>query len=123
MFGQHIVLVYPNVAVTTAEAYAQVRPHERDASLEEQLTTLPMSDWRGRIDNDFEQSVFPQHPVLAEIKKQLYKQGATYASMSGSGSTVVRAIRAADDSARLVERLYGMARPPGRRVAVWRATW
>ena len=38
--------------------------------------------------NDFEASVFPQHPVIGEIKRELYHQGAIYASMSGSGSSV-----------------------------------
>ena len=86
--GKHIVLVYPNVAVTTAEAYANVHPRERDTSLAEPLQTLPMTDWKDHIGNDFEASVFSQHPVLAEIKEHLYEHGATYASMSGSGSTV-----------------------------------
>ena len=30
----------------------------------------------------------PQHPVIGEIKEELYHQGAIYASMSGSGSSV-----------------------------------
>ena len=38
--------------------------------------------------NDFEESVFPQFPVIREIKEELYKLGAVYASMSGSGSSV-----------------------------------
>jgi 4-diphosphocytidyl-2-C-methyl-D-erythritol kinase len=38
--------------------------------------------------NDFEESIFSNHPLLAEIKQELYRQGAAYASMSGSGSTI-----------------------------------
>jgi 4-diphosphocytidyl-2-C-methyl-D-erythritol kinase len=30
-----------------------------------------------------------QHPEIAAIKKALYEDGAVYASMSGSGSSVV----------------------------------
>ena len=86
--GKHLVLVYPNVAVTTAEAYARVRPQERDSSLKESLETLPLTHWRDHIGNDFEESVFQQHPVLADIKQELYDRGALYASMSGSGSTL-----------------------------------
>ena len=86
--GKHIVLIYPNVAITTAEAYANVHPKERDTSLKEQLETLPIADWEGRIDNDFEKSVFPKYPVLADIKEELYRAGAIYASLSGSGSTL-----------------------------------
>ena len=86
--GKHIVLVYPNVAVTTVKAYANVRPQERDTSLKEPLEMLPMVDWKEYIGNDFEESVFRQHPALADIKEELYQAGAVYASMSGSGSTV-----------------------------------
>ncbi|MDE5561919.1 MAG: 4-(cytidine 5'-diphospho)-2-C-methyl-D-erythritol kinase, partial [Bacteroidaceae bacterium] len=38
--------------------------------------------------NDFEASVFPVHPVVASIREQMYMLGASYAAMSGSGSTV-----------------------------------
>lgn len=38
--------------------------------------------------NDFEESVFPQFPAIGAIKEELYRQGAVYASMSGSGSSV-----------------------------------
>lgn len=38
--------------------------------------------------NDFEESVFPQFPAIGEIKEEMYRQGAVYASMSGSGSSV-----------------------------------
>ena len=48
----------------------------------------PIECWRERIVNDFEQSVFPNHPELAAIKQTLYDMGALYAAMSGSGSTL-----------------------------------
>lgn len=38
--------------------------------------------------NDFEKSVFAKYPVISEIKETLYRAGAVYASMSGSGSSV-----------------------------------
>ena len=38
--------------------------------------------------NDFEKSIFLKHPQLNKLKEQLYKEGAIYASMSGSGSTL-----------------------------------
>ena len=85
--GYYILLVYPNLAISTAEAYAGVRPRVPGVSLFEQLQ-MPIDAWRENIHNDFENSLFPTHPVLPQIKQQLYDAGAVYASMSGSGSTV-----------------------------------
>jgi 4-diphosphocytidyl-2-C-methyl-D-erythritol kinase len=48
----------------------------------------PIENWKNTISNDFERSVFLHHPEIAAIKQTLYDMGATYASMSGSGSTV-----------------------------------
>ena len=47
-----------------------------------------MEEWRGLLKNDFEESIFPQHPIIGEAKEQLYKLGAVYAAMSGSGSAL-----------------------------------
>jgi 4-diphosphocytidyl-2-C-methyl-D-erythritol kinase len=85
--GYHLLLVYPNLAISTAEAYAAIRPRQPVLSLREQLQA-PLETWRSTIHNDFEDSLFPAYPLLARIKQQLYDAGAVYASMSGSGSTV-----------------------------------
>jgi 4-diphosphocytidyl-2-C-methyl-D-erythritol kinase len=85
--GYHIMLVYPNLAISTAEAYASIRPKQPDMPLIQQLQA-PTETWRETVYNDFEDSLFPKYPVLKEIKRQLYDSGAIYASMSGSGSTV-----------------------------------
>jgi 4-diphosphocytidyl-2-C-methyl-D-erythritol kinase len=49
---------------------------------------LPITQWKGLLENDFEESIFKQYPEVGVIKNQLYEQGAIYASMSGSGSSV-----------------------------------
>lgn len=85
--GYSILLVYPNLAISTAQAYAGIHPYTSQTSLAEQLE-MPVSDWRECIHNDFEDSLFPQYPILPLIKQQLYDAGAVYASMSGSGSTI-----------------------------------
>nr|MCU0402534.1 4-(cytidine 5'-diphospho)-2-C-methyl-D-erythritol kinase [Algoriphagus sp.] len=38
--------------------------------------------------NDFEASIFKNHPTIAAIKEKMYSEGASYAAMSGSGSSV-----------------------------------
>ncbi len=43
---------------------------------------------RAGIENDFERVVFPEYPDLREVKRVLEREGARYASLSGSGSTL-----------------------------------
>lgn len=85
--GYKIVLVKPDVHVSTAEAYSGVTPREPAEPLEK-LIQRPISEWRGLVKNDFEDSVFAAHPELADIKQAFYDNGAVYASMSGSGSAI-----------------------------------
>lgn len=85
--GYYLLLVYPNLAISTAEAYASIRPHRPQTALYDDLLA-PVDTWRTTIHNDFEDSLFPRYPILASVKQQLYEAGALYASMSGSGSTV-----------------------------------
>ena len=82
-----LVLVKPPVAVSTPEAYASVTPHAPETSLKT-IIQQPVATWKECMINDFEQSVFPKFPQIAAIKETLYAQGAIYASMSGSGSSV-----------------------------------
>ncbi|MBP6385778.1 MAG: 4-(cytidine 5'-diphospho)-2-C-methyl-D-erythritol kinase [Pseudarcicella sp.] len=84
---KYIVLVYPNLHISTAEAYAGVVPKKPALNLKECLSR-PIEEWKEILKNDFEDSIFPQYPILASIKKDFYNLGAIYASMSGSGSTM-----------------------------------
>lgn len=85
--GWYLMLVKPEVHVSTREAYAGVHPHMPAYSLLETIQ-MPVGKWMGKMVNDFEDNIFRNHPLLAEIKQELYHQGAAYASMSGSGSTI-----------------------------------
>lgn len=85
--GKYIALIYPNVHVSTIEAYALVKPKQPKTSLEE-LISLPLAKWKSNIHNDFEDFIFPKYPELKKIKEKLYSSGAVYASMSGSGSAL-----------------------------------
>lgn len=82
-----IVLVMPPVHISTAEAYRGVTP----APVKESLMDLiyePVADWKKFIKNDFETSLFKNHPEIRGVKAALYEAGAIYASMSGSGASV-----------------------------------
>ena len=85
--GYHIAILWPGVNISTAEAYAGCVPCPTGLSLR-QLLSLPVSEWRGRVVNDFELNVFGKYPLVGKIKNALYEAGALYASMSGSGSAV-----------------------------------
>ncbi|MDD4589804.1 MAG: 4-(cytidine 5'-diphospho)-2-C-methyl-D-erythritol kinase [Parabacteroides sp.] len=85
--GFYLCLVKPNITVSTSEAYSMVKPHYPFFSLKETITK-PITEWKEIMQNDFETSVFAKFPVIGSIKKSLYREGAIYASMSGSGSSV-----------------------------------
>ena len=82
-----VVLVNHGIHVPTKEAYANVQPDDQRTSLKEVLEQ-PLATWKENLVNDFERSVFQQHPLLAATKQELYDAGAVYVAMSGSGSTL-----------------------------------
>jgi 4-diphosphocytidyl-2-C-methyl-D-erythritol kinase len=82
-----IVLVMPPVHVSTARAYGGVKPAAVQHSLME-LVYQPVTEWKNYIKNDFEKSIFKDHPEIRGVKATLYEAGAIYASMSGSGASV-----------------------------------
>lgn len=77
----------PGIHISTKEAYAGVEPKIPEKSILEILST-PITDWRDLLINDFENSVIPNHPEILATKNKMYDQGALYAAMTGSGSTV-----------------------------------
>lgn len=81
------VVTPAGIAVSTKDAYAGIKPHIPEHSLQEVLSR-PVEEWDGVLVNDFETTVFEKHPELAAIKRSLYDSGAVYASMSGSGSAL-----------------------------------
>ena len=82
-----LVLVKPAVFVSTRDAFARIRPQHPIHNLKD-IIQLPIEKWKDYMVNDFEESVFPQFPIIGNIKAELYRMGAVYASMSGSGSSV-----------------------------------
>ncbi len=84
--GKYLKLINPEIHIGTAEAYSNVKIGEGN-SIEESLRS-PIQCWKMTLNNSFESHAFEVYPELAKIKDDLYKEGAVYAAMSGSGSTV-----------------------------------
>lgn len=82
-----LLLLKPDEAVSTAEAYRSISPKAAPVDLR-WAATQPVAQWKNLIHNQFENTVFPNHPQIAALKQWLYDQGAVYAAMSGSGATV-----------------------------------
>jgi len=82
-----IALINPGIKINTGLAFSQIHPKENRTSILE-IIHLPIVRWKDNLVNDFEAPIFKQHPPMKEIKEELYKKGAVYASMSGSGSSV-----------------------------------
>jgi 4-diphosphocytidyl-2-C-methyl-D-erythritol kinase len=87
LYAFEIVVVKPDIYVSTADAYAGIIPSVTATSVKD-LIHLPLRDWKSCVFNDFEKTVFEKHPKIKAIKEQLYHSGAIFALMSGSGSSV-----------------------------------
>lgn len=85
--GKWIALVKPAIAISTREAFANIKPQAPKENCRN-IVMRPVNEWKNALTNDFEASIFPNHPKLAAIKDKLYDINALYAQMSGSGSTV-----------------------------------
>jgi 4-diphosphocytidyl-2-C-methyl-D-erythritol kinase len=82
-----MVLINPGIHVNTGWAFSNITPALPVKSIKE-IIQQPINTWKDELKNDFETAVFIAHPAIQEIKETLYAQGAIYAAMSGSGSTV-----------------------------------
>jgi len=86
-----IVVVTPNVHISTAWAYGALSRQRRELSHSTKfydgatctVAALPML-----MENDFEEVVFTAHPEIADVKRNLLSLGAIHALLSGSGSSV-----------------------------------
>ena len=85
--GYFLAVVRPNIPVPTKEAFSRIVPHKPAKNCLE-VVRQPIETWREELVNDFEESVFALHPEIGAVKQRLYKLGAAYAAMSGSGSAL-----------------------------------
>ncbi|MCK4903086.1 MAG: 4-(cytidine 5'-diphospho)-2-C-methyl-D-erythritol kinase [Candidatus Marinimicrobia bacterium] len=84
------LLVIPNIFISTAWAYKALKKHLKDDTDRPNFAHFLEGNNLSKaiFDNDFERIVIPTYPKIGEIKEGLLKAGASYASLSGSGSTV-----------------------------------
>jgi 4-diphosphocytidyl-2-C-methyl-D-erythritol kinase len=82
-----IALVHPGIHIATPWAFQQLSPCIKEKIIAE-IIKQPIETWKAELINDFEAPVFKAHPKLEDLKNNLYSQGALYASMSGSGSSL-----------------------------------
>ena len=85
--GKYLWIINPEIHVSTLEAYSGVTPKLSDIDMRACIQS-DMEHWRTQLKNDFEESIFRSYPDIKLIKTHMYANGALYASMSGSGSTV-----------------------------------
>jgi 4-diphosphocytidyl-2-C-methyl-D-erythritol kinase len=85
--GYSFLLIHPDIHIETGWAFSKIKPAESNGDLKKNILE-PVHNWKKTIHNDFEKPVFEVYPILQKIKDQLYKTGALYASMTGSGSTI-----------------------------------
>lgn len=84
--GKYILVVKPPISINTAHAFQQIKTYSKIKL--PNISTLDLYNWKEKLVNDFEASLFQTHGLLAEIKENLYKNRAIYASLSGSGSAL-----------------------------------
>lgn len=86
--GKFLVIITPEVKVSTSEAFAGITPREPDHDLRTILEKHGISEWKKLLRNDFQDHLFRQFPIIEAIHQKLFALGAIYASMTGSGSSV-----------------------------------
>lgn len=102
--GNYLYIIHPDIHVSTVEAYAGVSPHNPNESLN---TILQQPEnWKSILKNDFEPSIVRRYPAIGELIDQLYKSGAWYSAMSGSGSAVFGLFKEQPDSLDLPANYY-----------------
>ncbi len=84
------LLIVPDIFISTAWAYKALKKHLKDDIDRPNFAHFLESNNISNVifDNDFERIVIPTYPKIGEIKVGLLEAGASYASLSGSGSTV-----------------------------------
>jgi len=84
----YFLVVYPGIHSDTKAAYESSRPGGADPQIRSVITESPVHEWKNLLFNDFETGIFRKYPEIESLKNELYRKGALYASLSGSGSSM-----------------------------------
>jgi 4-diphosphocytidyl-2-C-methyl-D-erythritol kinase len=82
-----LLIVNPKIDISTRWAFSKIEPAIRETSIK-QIVHQPIESWNEQLTNDFERPLMKYYPILKSIKEELFTQGALFAGMSGSGSTL-----------------------------------
>jgi 4-diphosphocytidyl-2-C-methyl-D-erythritol kinase len=85
-----ILIIYPRINISTKEVFQNISVNNLNFDFHSlfEKEKLNYDVVRSKVKNDFEKFVFGKYPEIEKIKSQLYKDGALFALMSGSGSSV-----------------------------------
>ena len=83
----NVVIVNPGIHINTGRAFLNSKPSAPDRAIKD-ILRKPVERWKDELYNDFETWVFNEYREVVDLKDKLYTAGASFASMSGSGSTV-----------------------------------
>ena len=82
-----IIIINPGIHIHTGTAFKELKPTPEKSNIQNAIQ-MPIEMWKEHIFNDFESGIFNKYPTIEKIKHQLYKEGALFASMTGTGSSV-----------------------------------
>jgi 4-diphosphocytidyl-2-C-methyl-D-erythritol kinase len=95
---QHLIVITPNVGVSTAAAYAAVNSRALTTKNADSILSVSRSEVNSRhsqpwplhenLKNDFESVIFDIEPEIRRTKEILLQAGALGALLAGSGSSV-----------------------------------
>lgn len=108
-----ILVVCPGIHINTAMAYSTlgITREQPSPGLEAEIVqAIERKDINPQVfENDFERAVFPQHPILREIRQRIINTGAVFASMSGSGSSIYGLFSTREDAVSAAAALENLA--------------
>lgn len=85
--GYKMLIINPGIHINTKAIFEEITPVLPSMKIKE-IIQKPLSAWKTELVNDFEKIVFQKYALIKEIKENMYRNGAEYAAMSGTGSTV-----------------------------------